>query len=268
MEQVRRIGICWERPISRPAKERPCSPRISRRDMMKTATLAAAASTLRGSLLNNSIEAQASRDVPTQQWGIFEATHNGPSSGNPYVDVEFSATFSQADTSLAVDGFYDGDGIYRVRFMPPLTGAWTYRTRSNRPELDNKAGAFTVRAATPGNRGPVRVKDQYHFTYADGTPYRELGTTCYAWTSQPAALEEQTLKTLASAPFNKMRMCVFPKWYVYNHVEPPLYPFAGDSPNHRDFTRINPAYFQHFERRVAQLARHGHRGRPHPLPSL
>jgi len=66
----------------------------------------------------------------------------------------------------------------------------------------------------------VRVKDQYQFVYPNGSPYRELRTTCYTWTSQPAALEEETLKTLADAPFNKMRMCVFPKWYHYNQVEP------------------------------------------------
>jgi hypothetical protein len=230
---------------------------ISRREIVKTAALAAAASTLRSTLLTPSVEAATPANQTTEQWGIFEAAHSGPSTGNPYLDVEFSATFTHAETSLTVDGFYDGTSTYRVRFMPPLTGDWTYRTRSNQPALDNKTGAFTVVPAAPGNRGPVRVKDQYHFTYADGSPYRELGTTCYAWTSQPAALEEQTLKTLASAPFNKMRMCVFPKWYVYNRVEPPLYPFAGDSPSHRDFTRINPAYFQHFERRIAQLSAMG-----------
>ena len=111
--------------------------------------------------------------------------------------------------------------------------------------------------AGPRNYGPVRVKDQYHFVYADNKPYREIGTTCYAWTSQPKALEEETLKTLAGAPFNKLRMCVFPKWFDYNHVEPPRYPFVGRAPNQWDFTQFNPEYFQHFEQRVAQLGELG-----------
>ena len=188
-----------------------------------------------------------------EQWGLFEAMYQGPSGGNPFVDVEFGATFAQGAKSIAVRGFYDLGEVYRVRFMPDSVGVWTYRTRSNRPELDGKTGSFMVLAASGGNHGPVRVKDQYRFVYADGAPYREVGTTCYAWTSQPAALEEQTLKTLATAPFNKMRMCVFPKWFNYNHVEPPMYPFVGEAPNHWDFTNFNPHYFQHLDLRIGQL---------------
>ncbi len=121
------------------------------------------------------------------------------------------ATFEQSGRALEVTGFYDGAGTYRVRFMPDTVGAWTYRTRSNRPQLDAVTGSFEVIPARAANHGTVQVKDEYHFVYADGTPYREWGTTCYAWTSQPVELEEQTLKTLGASPFNKLRMCVFPK---------------------------------------------------------
>ena len=34
-----------------------------------------------------------------------------------------------------VQGFYDGDGIYRVRFMPGIQGHWSYLTSSSAPEL-------------------------------------------------------------------------------------------------------------------------------------
>ena len=76
-----------------------------------------------------------------------------------------------------------------------------------------------------GNHGPVRVANTYHFAYADGTPYKQIGTTCYVWTHQGDELEEQTLATLGNAPFNKMRMCVFPKHYAFNENEPERYPF-------------------------------------------
>jgi hypothetical protein len=222
---------------------------------MKAGALAAAGSALSPGLFEFAAEGQGAPAAAggVEQWGVFEASFEGPSDGNPFVDVEFGATFEQGGKPVAVSGFYDGDRMYRVRFMPVATGAWGYRTKSNRPELDGKSGTFTVHAPATGNHGPVRVKDQYRFVYADGAPYRELGTTCYAWTSQPAALEEQTLKTLTTAPFNKMRMCLFPKWFNYNHVEPPIYPFVGEAPNRWDFTRFNPAYFQHFERRIGQL---------------
>ena len=62
--------------------------------------------------------------------------------------------------------------------------------------------------------------------YADGTPYHQFGTTCYAWTHQPGELQEQTLKTLAASPFNKIRFCVFPKsYYIANKNEPERFAF-------------------------------------------
>ena len=66
-------------------------------------------------------------------------------------------------------------------------------------------------------------------------------------------MQEQTLATLAKAPFNKLRMCVFPKNYAYNRNEPQYYPFAKDAAGKWDFTRFNPAFFRHLERRVSEL---------------
>jgi len=46
-----------------------------------------------------------------------------------------------------------------------------------------------------------------------------------------------------------MRMCIFPKSYVYNENEPEFYPFLG--------TRFNPAFFEHLEKRIQQLCESG-----------
>lgn len=188
-----------------------------------------------------------------ERWGVFQVALHGPDSGNPFTDVTLSATFSHGDTHTDVAGFYDGGGTYRVRFMPRELGTWSYQTHSNRPELDGKTGAFTCGPAAAGNHGPVAVRNVYHFGYADGTPYFPIGTTCYAWIHQPDALQEQTLATLKASPFNKLRMCVFPKWYAHNHSEPIVYPFAGTPPNKWDFTRFNPEFFRRLEMRVGQL---------------
>jgi hypothetical protein len=199
------------------------------------------------------------RAAEVEQWGLFELTLRGPAGGNPFIDVELFATFVQGDKKVRVSGFYDGGGTYRVRFMPEAAGEWTYTTASNRPELGARTGALTVTRPSPGNHGPVRVRDTYHFAHADGTPYFPVGTTCYAWTHQPAALEEQTLAAMKGAPFNKLRMCVFPKWYAFNRTEPPRYPFAtqgADAAPHAgrwDFDRFNPEFFRHLETRIGQL---------------
>ncbi len=188
-----------------------------------------------------------------EQWSLYDVSLRGPDSGNPFLDVRLSAEFRRQHRAIEVDGFYDGDGNYRVRFMPDSPGDWTYRTRSNRPELDGKTGQFICTPAASGNHGPVMVRNTWHFGYADGTPYFPVGTTAYAWIHQGDEIEEQTLATLRNAPFNKIRMCVFPKDYVYNKNEPQYYPFPRDAAGKNDYTRFNPEFFRHLEKRVRQL---------------
>jgi hypothetical protein len=188
-----------------------------------------------------------------ERWGIFELSLSGPSGGNPFTDVDLCAEFKQNGRTFQPEGFYDGDGIYRIRFMPDALGEWTYVTKSSRRELDGKKGKFTCIKPSPGNHGLVRVYKTWHLTYADSTPYFQVGTTCYAWVHQGIAMEEQTLETLKQAPFNKMRMCVFPKDYTYNKNEPKYYPFEGKPLKDWDYNRFNPEFFRHFEQRVGNL---------------
>jgi hypothetical protein len=191
------------------------------------------------------------------RWGVFEAALLGPPDGNPFTDVELTAEFRQGDRVLRVPGFYDGDGTYRIRFMPDREGPWTFRTASTARALDGVEGGFACTAAAPGDHGPVRVHDTFHFRHADGTRCIPLGTTAYAWTHQGDALEERTLRTLANSAFTKLRMCVFPKHYLYNANEPERYPFAGSVEEGWDFTRFDPAFFRYLERRIAQLGELG-----------
>jgi hypothetical protein len=188
-----------------------------------------------------------------EQWNIFEIELDGPQGGNPFVDVSLSAEFRFGHRTLQPEGFYDGNGVYRIRFMPDKEGQWTFRTRSNVSELDGLSGEFTCTPPAKGNHGPVYVHNQVHFAYADGTPFYSFGTTCYAWVHQGDAMEEQTLETLRSAPFNKMRMCVFPKDYIYNANEPVYYPYERSGNGPQDLSRFDPAFWQHFEQRVGQL---------------
>jgi hypothetical protein len=188
-----------------------------------------------------------------ERWGLWEHSLPGPATGNPDREVTLTATFRQGPHAIRVSGFYDGEGRYKFRFMPPTLGEWTYSTTSNCAVLTDRHGRFTSLPPTPANHGPVMVHDTHHFAYADGTRHHSLGTTCYAWTHQDDDLQEQTLQTLRSSPFNKLRMCVFPKNYAYNAAEPPRYPFFG-RPGAWDTTRFNPEFFRHLEQRVAQLA--------------
>src|SRR5437660_582373 len=64
------------------------------------------------------------------QWDVHEITLAGPSDGNPFLDVEVRAEYTCGAVSVQVAGFYDGDGVYRIRFMPHIQGEWRYATTS------------------------------------------------------------------------------------------------------------------------------------------
>jgi hypothetical protein len=191
-----------------------------------------------------------------ERWGIFEIALEGPTNGNPFMGPAVSVQFTregETNSGISIEGFYDGDGTYRARFMPGTSGTWHYVTSSKASALNGKQGDFTVTQPTANNHGPVQITNTFHFAYADGKPYKQVGTTCYAWMHQSEELEEQTVETLRSSPFNKLRCCIFPKRYDWNTNEPLLYPFEGTPPRDWDKTRFNPKFFQHLEKRLGQL---------------
>ncbi|MHB8953190.1 MAG: DUF5060 domain-containing protein [Pirellulaceae bacterium] len=192
-----------------------------------------------------------------EQWGVYEATFSGPAVDLPYREVQLSARFTQGSHTVSVPGFWDGDTTYRIRFSPPTPGEWRYETTSNRAELNGHAGVLTAEKPSANNHGPVQVFKTFYLQYADGTPYHQFGTTCYAWVHQTKELQEQTLQTLAASPFNKIRFCVFPKAYVYNQNEPERFPFEKEADGTFNFARPDPAFWRHFEQQILALQRLG-----------
>jgi len=204
-------------------------------------------------LISNIISA-----IDIQQYSVFEIELTGPSNGNPFTEVQLSAEFSFLNRTLFCEGFYDGNGKYRIRFMPDEPGTWKYITFSNISELDSRKGSFTCIKNTGNNHGPVKVRNTFDFGYADGTPFYPVGTTCYAWVHQPEEIVENTLKTLSKTAFNKIRMTVMPKNYdVYINNEPPYYPFEGSKEKGWDFKRPDPAFFRNFEEKILALQKLG-----------
>ena len=214
------------------------------------------------------------KNITVEKWGCLELAFPGRQDGNPFTDHTIRGCFRGEHETVTADGFYDGGGIYRIRFMPGFTG--TYRYEIGGTFGAPQSGSFEVTEAKAGNHGPVRVTDNWYFSYADGTPYYPIGTTCYVWELQTDERIRQTLASLEKARFNKIRFCIFPKHYDYNLGEPRSYPFEGtpmDSSvltrenfsrytgktegNHFDFTRPNPAHFRHIEQCILALQKLG-----------
>lgn len=225
---------------------------MNRREVMK---LGAGAALGMSPAIGMALPKETKPGQEIEQWGMFEAAFQGPSSGNPFLDTKFGARFMLEHRTVDVAGFYDGDGTYRVRFMPDMPGSWRFETQSNAPELNGKNGSFQCIPPLAGNHGPVEVAHEFHFQYADGTPYFPFGTTCYSWAFLGEELENETLKTLKSAPFNKVRMCLLPKTVGPTGLF--AYPFERDAAGKNNYMRPVPAYFRHIEQRILDLQKLG-----------
>lgn len=198
-----------------------------------------------------------STPLKVEKWGRFEAVFRGPITHNPFVDVDLKAIFTQGNKTIRCRGFYDGEGIYRLRFMPQSEGVWHFKTISNEDQLHNLTGEFQCIAPSASNHGMVQVCGQYHFAYQDGSPYYPFGTTSYGWVHQRKELAEKTLASLKNSPFNKIRMCVLPHHSAFSAGTIECFPYEGTPERNWDFTRFIPVYFQMVEKRVEKLLKMG-----------
>jgi hypothetical protein len=195
-----------------------CAGRVKRRQMLarpETVLTLLTLALLAGSALGGC-------PPKVEQWGVWECTWAAAPSTNPFdaeLFVELQPT-AGGSGSVTVRGFYDGDGQFKARFMPPTAGGWSWRTRCDTVSaLGGHVGAFSVGAASTDNHGPVRAAREPHattFVHADGTAWHSVGTTVYGlagsgWGSS-AGNTTATLNTLNStgSMFNKVRMMVSP----------------------------------------------------------
>ena len=82
------------------------------------------------------------------EWSILSSKDYLVRHRSPFADVFVEADFTApSGVTLTVPGFYDGGGIWRIRFNPGETGRWSYKIRSRPidPEL-SASGDFNVSA--------------------------------------------------------------------------------------------------------------------------
>lgn len=95
-----------------------------------------------------------------------------------------------------------------------------------------------------------------HFYYESGIPYLPFGTTVYALLYQPKERIRETMETMKHSPFNKIRMCVFPKYLVYNQEEPERFPFERKG-DRWDFHAPCEPFWQDLEDLIREFAAMG-----------
>lgn len=127
------------------------------------------------------IEQSGDQALVVPRFGIGELTLRTSSvSADPF-GAEVGATFQRdgSTQTCIVPGFYDGDGIYRVRFSPPEIGRWHYSVDSGALPLQG-ALSGEIECIPSDRRGPlVRAAEPHHLQYASGERVFVLGNTAY-----------------------------------------------------------------------------------------
>lgn len=184
------------------------------------------------------------------QYQTFTLCLQGPSLTENWAVPDLKATFTHAGigTTVEIPGFYDGDGVYKIRFLPEEPGEYTWDVSG----CVNAEGRETCLPADEHYHGKI-ITQGISFCHSDGARYLPFGTTVYALAHQPDELVAQTLETLEAAPFNKIRMCVFPKHYDYNHNDPPCFPFEKNEDGGWAVERPSLAFWHRFEHILDKL---------------
>lgn len=134
---------------------------------------------------------------PVPVWGRWQETFTAAESVEEADDVRLLVHLTAPDgEQRTIDGFWDGDDLWKVRFMPDEAGTWPYHTETE-PEiagLHGQEGRFTAAPAEDeANRflqhGAVKVSDDSRYlAHADGTPFFWLGDT--AWNGALKSTDE------------------------------------------------------------------------------
>jgi hypothetical protein len=186
---------------------------------------------------------------------------------DPFNQVEVDALITTPSGSEErVPGFWAGESTWCVRYAPVAPGRYTVRSvcndASNR-NLHGQTSTLDVQPYAGANshykHGPLNIApDKHHFQHADGTPFFWLGDTWWMGLckrlSWPDGFEALTADRVHKG---------FTIVQIVAGLYPDMEPFDERGANEagypwdRDFTRINPAYFDTADVRIRYLADHG-----------
>lgn len=186
---------------------------------------------------------------------------------NSFMDVILDVEFTYPDgTKMIVPSFWAGGNEWRVRFASAHTGNYTYRTICNKGEntdLSGVEGTVEVASYTGDNPlykyGPVGIAaDNRHFEHQDGTPFLWLADTW--WKALSKRLTWDGFQELCidryTKGFNAVQIVCGP--YPDEDAFDPGWANEGGMPYHnREYTKINPEYFNYADRRIDLLVETG-----------
>ncbi len=104
---------------------------------------------------------------------------------DPYTDVDVDLILTDGNVTYTIPGFWAGGKTWKIRFMCPTAGVWTYRTvctDETNTGLHNQTNTVICSEYSGElelyKRGHVKINDGYrYFTYNDNTPFFYLADT-------------------------------------------------------------------------------------------
>lgn len=191
---------------------------------------------------------------------------------NPFfVPFEAEVTGPKGE-KMVIPGFYDGNGVWKIRFSPTSKGDWTLRTSSTDSQLDGKSASIrSVGRKNPNNRGALKVDPAHprHFIFEDGSRFFLMGYECdWLWALDMFNPKLPTingfLSKLSNYGFNYMLLNVYAHdtnfrsgtTELRDYGPPPMFAWKGtnEEPVH---DRLNLPFWQHYDRVMQTMLDHG-----------
>jgi hypothetical protein len=181
--------------------------------------------------------------------GIYEVrVQAGELPGNPFFEHRLSVKFVRPDGSeVSVDGFYDGEGVWKARAYCDQLGVWEWLTQSKTVQLDGTDGTFNVVTSNLPGKLRKHPDDPFQFARDDGSWFLHLGDTGYRYVVASEPEWRAYIDQASEAGFTKVRT-----WFA--QARSTVEALYTD-----DRTRLQLDYWQEIDRRLLYaLKKHPH----------
>jgi len=204
------------------------------------------------------------KSLPIRSVGEW-SFHSAQVYGSPFADVEVTGVFTAPDGSvLTMPAFYDGKGIWKLRFNPKQTGNWTaaLTSRPHNPDLDQ---TFGFEATASDARGTLRAVPgtAWGYAYENGEPFLAIGDTVYDLFGMEYCGGDIPgfVKRREQQGFNLFRVRLtssqfHPPRGDFNWQTRPMWPWGG-SPTAPRFDLFNLDWFHSIDASVAAIEKTG-----------
>jgi Protein of unknown function (DUF4038)/Domain of unknown function (DUF5060) len=193
------------------------------------------------------------------KWKKYELVFSSNSTyENPVQEVRFFEILFTSPTHriITINGFWDGENVWKARLMPDEAGVWTYETvcsDTKNDGLHGQKGSFICKTNSDKKgiyeHGPIINPDgTYHLAHSDGTPFFYLA--CTAWNGALKSTDEEWDKYLQHRVTNNYSVIQFvtTQWRGCDKSSEGLVAFDGSGK-----ISINPDFFRLIDEKVDRV---------------